>query len=130
MVSIHGNISVTKKFKFDAAHSLPNYDGKCKNLHGHGFQLEIEVSAIPSVTYKSGMVIDFSLLKKIVDTLIISILDHSYLNDTIPNPTAENIVYWIVNQLYYIEPFSKEAILTKVRLYETEDSYAEWRKTI
>ena len=116
---------LTRKFKFDAAHELPHYKGKCSNLHGHTWHLEIEVEGLPNVT--TGMIMDFSTLKKIVDTLIIDQLDHYFINDIIKNPTAEMMVYWIVDQLNELAEFSNTK-LSRVRLYETEDSYAEWRK--
>lgn len=88
---------ISKKFKFDAAHKLPNYDGKCKNLHGHSWEFEVVLEGI--VNEKTGMIIDFNILKQIVDGNVVQILDHSYLNDIISNPTAENILYWIWTQL-------------------------------
>jgi len=118
-------LSVTKKFKFDAAHKLPNYKGKCKNLHGHGFYGEVEFFG--PVNEKTGMVIDFSEIKSHIAYYIIQYLDHSYLNDILENPTAENLVLWIVLKLRGIN-WGKNVELTRIRLYETEDSYAEWRK--
>ncbi len=55
---------VCKKFKFDAAHRLPNYEGPCFNMHGHSFVLEVEIKG--SADAKTGMILDFNLLKQVV----------------------------------------------------------------
>ena len=54
---------VLKEFEFDAAHYLPSYNGKCEHLHGHTYKLVVKVDGRPDM---EGMVLDFSLLKKIV----------------------------------------------------------------
>ncbi len=62
-------IRVTKEFPFEMAHVLWNYDGPCKNVHGHSYRLFVTLSGYPSddpLNPKNGMVIDFSDLKKIV----------------------------------------------------------------
>ena len=117
-------ITVCKKFRFDAAHYLPNYKGKCHNLHGHGWVLEVEVSG--EVSMESGLVLDFSTLKEIVQP-VINCLDHSNLNDILSNPTCENILEYLWINLgtkigYEIEG---NLNLSRLRLYETPDSYAE-----
>ena len=119
--------SVCKEFSFDAAHNLPNYLGKCYHLHGHGFRLCIEVSgAIQTIGSSCGMIIDFAEMKEIVNGLIINDLDHSNLNDRIPNPTAENLIHWIQARL--TPAFEERNMrLTRLRLYETPTSCAEWR---
>jgi 6-pyruvoyltetrahydropterin/6-carboxytetrahydropterin synthase len=63
---------------------------------------------------------DFKQLKHFVQTKVIDLLDHVYLNDIIKNPTAENIVIWIVRKL------QQDLMIHKVRLWETVDSYCEW----
>ena len=76
-------ILVTKKFKpFDAAHQLPNHDGKCRNLHGHTYHVEADFEGRLNATPGSpseGMVIDFSILSEIYDRTIYSICDHALL---------------------------------------------------
>jgi 6-pyruvoyltetrahydropterin/6-carboxytetrahydropterin synthase len=116
-------ISVTKTFEFEAAHKLEEYTGPCKHLHGHSYKLEVEVSGDIN---KWGFVMDFSVLKRIVNESIIAIYDHSYLNDHFETPTAEIMVD---NFAYEIRKFMPYGIyLERVRLYETSSSYAEWRK--
>jgi 6-pyruvoyltetrahydropterin/6-carboxytetrahydropterin synthase len=117
-------MKLVKKFKFDSAHYLPDYDGKCSRLHGHCWKLEVEIEG---PVQENGMIMDFSLLKKIVDTKIIDLLDHYTVNDIIKVPTAENIIEWIRLQLYDLHPFTTNGVLlTRLRLHETEDSYIEW----
>lgn len=113
-------LSITKKFTFEAAHYLPGYDGKCANLHGHSYKLEVTVSGV--LDSKSLMILDFSKLSKIVKNLIIDKFDHSCLNNIYEHPTAECMILDIKNILQ--EKF-KESLI-KLKLYETEDSFVEW----
>lgn len=135
-------ITIVKEFTFDAAHQLPNYNGKCSNLHGHTYKLQVGITG----KVIDGMVFDFAELKNFVKDDIIEFLDHKYLNelsqDKFPhrNPTAENMVMWISKVLMETLEAMKEksgfrygtkmnpAIkLDFVRLWETPTSYAEWR---
>jgi 6-pyruvoyltetrahydropterin/6-carboxytetrahydropterin synthase len=105
-----------REFYFDAAHYIPNYNGKCENLHGHTYKLEI---VIEGDVKKDGMVIDFVKMKEIVETLIIERLDHQALNELFKNPTAENILEWISVQL-------KEKLpLSSLRLWEGQGKWVE-----
>lgn len=121
---MNDKLTICRNFTFDAGHHLPDYNGKCANRHGHRFHLQVEVEGM---IQQNGMLIDFGILKKVINAKIIEVLDHSYLNDIIPNPTAENILAWIYKQLYDLALFSK-VTLSRLRLYETPDSYAEWTK--
>ncbi len=80
---------------FDAAHSLPGYEGKCANLHGHTYRVEM---VIEGPVGEDGFVMDFYRLKKILKAALQD-LDHRCLNDLLPNPTAEKIAEWIVKRL-------------------------------
>lgn len=118
--------SVTKLFEFEAAHHLPDYDGACKNLHGHTYKMEVEVARLGGRDKESGMIIDFKNLKATVNDLIVNKFDHSNLNDHFSLPTAEVIVEWVFNELerhYAIH--GKKVIMKRVRLWETSSSYAE-----
>jgi len=123
-------VLVSKEFTFDAAHHLHNYEGKCKNLHGHTYRAVLGISGY---TDERGLVIDFSDIKEIWKQKIEIDLDHRYLNETLPlmNTTAENIVVWIYEKL--VAALLKEHGATGlrvefVRLYETPTSYAEARR--
>lgn len=122
-------LTVTKIFRFCYGHHLPDYEGKCKNFHGHNCRLEITVREPrihPHDNYP-GMVMDFGDLKKIV-TPIIEELDHKNLNEILPAafipPTAENIAMFFVFRLNNIKVLNGR--LVRVRVYETDDSYATW----
>ncbi|MFC7684976.1 6-carboxytetrahydropterin synthase QueD [Ureibacillus sp. GCM10028918] len=123
-------VLVSKEFTFDAAHHLHNYEGKCKNLHGHTYRAILGISGY---TDERGLVIDFSDIKEIWKQKIEIDLDHRYLNETLPsmNTTAENIVVWIYEKLSQALLQLQEANDLRVefvRLYETPTSYAEVRR--
>ncbi|MEK6727664.1 MAG: 6-carboxytetrahydropterin synthase QueD [Candidatus Omnitrophota bacterium] len=92
--------SVKIEGNFSSAHNLRGYKGKCEDLHGHNWR--VEVAAKKSELDKIGMVLDFKYLKIKLNE-IMEKLDHKYLN-AIPyfkkaNPTSENIAEYIYNQL-------------------------------
>jgi 6-pyruvoyltetrahydropterin/6-carboxytetrahydropterin synthase len=93
--------------EFDAAHSLPGYQGKCARLHGHTYQVEMVVEGDVG---ENGFVIDFYQLKNIL-AAVLQDLDHNCLNDILPNPTAETIAQWISARL------KKDMETTSVRLF-------------
>lgn len=140
-------IRVTKKFHFEMAHSLFEYDGVCRNIHGHSYNLEITISGDPiqqSGHPKDGMVMDFHELKMLVKQHIIEKFDHALMisEQTSPEqtealrlvtnrlyivgfqPTTENILLHIAAILKPLLP--KNVTLYSIRLYETVTSYAEW----
>lgn len=94
---------VRKEVVFDAAHRLPNHDGKCRRLHGHTFRAEIAVARpeLHASGPKEGMAVDFGDLKAAIGPLVEDKLDHHYLNDTLPIdvPTSEAIARWLFVQL-------------------------------
>jgi 6-pyruvoyltetrahydropterin/6-carboxytetrahydropterin synthase len=120
-------MEVTKVFEIHAAHRLYSTEwtterneqlwGKCTHLHGHTWQLQVTISA--RVNETSGMVLNFSELKRIVTEQVIDKLDHNYLNDVVPLPTCENLLVWIKDQLH-----PKLPQLSRLTLYETPTSYA------
>jgi 6-pyruvoyltetrahydropterin/6-carboxytetrahydropterin synthase len=121
-------ISITKIFHFEAAHFLPSHKGKCKNLHGHSYKVEVEVAGKPHKEgEEKGMVMDFGRLKKIVTEEIIDKLDHTILNESIQinndfPTTAENLCSYIAEILMSIG-----IDVVHVRVWETQDSHADWR---
>ncbi len=116
-------IFVSKEFKFDAAHNLIKYHGKCEKLHGHTYKLRVTLKGKEN---EEGMVYDFIELKRIVNERVISKLDHSYINDLIEQPTAENIAVWIWEQLSGILNGENHA-LYEVRVWETETAFVTYR---
>jgi 6-pyruvoyltetrahydropterin/6-carboxytetrahydropterin synthase len=127
------NVTITRKFEFAAAHFLPHHGGVCHDKHGHNYMLEVTVSSnrepgIYHTSEEKGMVCDFSCLKDIVTRYVISRVDHSSLNQTFNNPTAENMV--TVFSEWLKDGFKKEGrkdiVLVRLRLWETSNSYSEW----
>lgn len=140
-------IRVTKEFGFEMAHVLWNYDGPCRNVHGHSYRLFVTLSGIPFEdpdNPKNGMVIDFTDLKRIVKDEIISVFDHSVVvnkryeqekrdmflklfgNTVLVDyqPTCENLVEDFAVRL--IPHLPQKVKLHSLKLYETATSYAEW----
>lgn len=114
---------IAKEFLFDASHLLPGeIYGKCSNLHGHTYRLIVEVEGSVNL---EGWVCNFTDLKKIVNEKIISFLDHSHLNDLVYLPTAENILFWIFNELHTPISETLKLKLYSLTLWETPTSYAK-----
>lgn len=107
-----------KEFKFDAAHNLIHYHGKCERLHGHTYRLVVKLEGSRD---DEGMVFDFSELKNIVNREILSEFDHHYINDFIEQPTAENIAVYIWDRL---EPLVRtdHTKLHEIEVWETATS--------
>ena len=140
-------IRVTKEFSFEMAHALLNYDGPCRNVHGHSYRLFVTLSGTPvseKQNPKNGMVIDFTDLKNIVNKEIINVFDHattvsgSYDNMMLDSfkmmlgnvivvdyqPTCENLVADFASRLRKHLP--DKVTLHSLKLYETATSNAEW----
>ena len=141
-------IRITKIFTFETAHVLYNYDGKCKNMHGHSYKLFVTVKGNPINdldNVKNGMVVDFGDIKKIVKEEVVDLFDHSVLvNGLSPHkilgdnlakeghqvifcnyqPTCENMLYDIAAKIKSRLP--EDIQLVYLKLHETENSYGEW----
>ncbi|HOZ83212.1 MAG TPA: 6-carboxytetrahydropterin synthase [Bacteroidia bacterium] len=141
-------VRVTKIFVFDMAHALFGYDGPCKNIHGHTYKLSVTLKGKPfndNSNPKAGMVIDFSILKQIVQEKIIKQFDHALvLNNDSPHklldkvltqqfekiiyldvqPTCENLLLHFKKQL--ASHFADKIKLVYLKLEETPTSYSEW----
>jgi 6-pyruvoyltetrahydropterin/6-carboxytetrahydropterin synthase len=90
--------TVSKKFSFEAAHSLPQLPvgHKCRNLHGHSYVVEIYVQGPLD---ERGFVVDYAEISTAMDR-IVDLLDHQNINDILPcSTTAENLGAWIMQQL-------------------------------
>ena len=116
-------MEIFKQFTFDSAHKLPNVpDGhKCKNLHGHTYQLTVFFEGNLDKTLE--WVIDFNDIKAVVKP-IVDMLDHKYLNEIsgLENPTCEVMCVWFWDK---IKP--KLPQLSKIELKETPTSGAVYK---
>ncbi|MFD1062678.1 6-pyruvoyl tetrahydropterin synthase family protein [Winogradskyella litorisediminis] len=142
------NIRITKQFSFETGHALYGYDGKCKNVHGHSYRLDVTVIGTPisdNTNVKFGMVIDFGDLKRIVKAEIVDVFDHATVfNKNTPHvelakelqdrghnvllvdyqPTSEMMVIDFAEK---IKKHLPETIkLHSLKLQETATSFAEW----
>lgn len=141
------NIRISKQFRFEMAHVLLGYDGPCKNVHGHSYELTVTVKGEPNkdiTNPKIGMVMDFGDLKKIVRQQIVDVFDHALvLNKRMPEevttnlqahfekiilldyqPTSEMMVADFAGRIASLLPKNLE--LVHVLLRETATSFAEW----
>ena len=108
-------------FHFCSAHQLPFYDGPCKRLHGHNYQLRVTLTGKPSP--KDGMIRDFDEIKKIAWESCLAECDHHNLNDLMENPTAENMVVWMWDRLE-----KKIDGLRELQLWETPEYCVTYRR--
>lgn len=109
--------SVTRTFTFEAAHQLPWHQGKCRNLHGHSYRLEVTVAGPIG---DQGIVVDFADIKRVVERDVVDVFDHRYLNDLLDNPTAELLAAEIWKTVE-----AADLAVGRIRLWETPDSFVE-----
>ena len=140
-------IRLTKQFGFEMAHALWNYDGSCRNVHGHSYKLFVTIIGEPIKDVDSprnGMIIDFSDLKKYIKSQIVDELDHSFMVSSDADihhlkqvdqmfeklkvvdfqPTCENLLFYIADII--ITQLPDNIKLFSLKLCETPTSYAEW----
>lgn len=141
-------VRITKIFSFEMAHALWNYDGKCKNIHGHSYSLHVTISGNPineQGNPEDGMLMDFGRLKKLIKNNIIDEFDHALvINENSPQaeelqamkipfenikivpfqPTSENLIMHFADIISHTLPNNVQ--LCSLKLSETETSYVEW----
>ncbi|MEI8202758.1 MAG: 6-carboxytetrahydropterin synthase [Bacteroidota bacterium] len=140
-------IRITKAFNFEMAHALLGYEGPCKHIHGHSYELFVTVKGKPimnSESSENGMLMDFGVLKNLIKINIIDQFDHSLVINKdasaefvakshdmfsklhlVPyQPTIENLLEDFANRIKVLLP--KEIQLFRLMLRETVTSYAEW----
>jgi 6-pyruvoyltetrahydropterin/6-carboxytetrahydropterin synthase len=133
-------LTITKIFRFEAAHALTNYPGQCKNIHGHSYELHVSVGG--HALNELNMIYDFKELKQVVHQTVLEEFDHAlilkretgytpaiqqlnlktvWLDE---EPTAEYLVSIFAARILKLLPQSIE--LYRLRLYETNTSYVDW----
>lgn len=141
-------IRITKQFSFETGHALYGYDGKCRNVHGHSYKLDVTVIGEPISNpshVKHGMVIDFTDLKQIVKEEIVNVFDHATVfNKNTPHvelanelkqrghnvllvdyqPTSEMMILDFAAKIKQRLP--QNISLHSLKLQETATSYAQW----
>ena len=134
-------VEICVRLEFDSAHRLYPYEGKCANIHGHNYR--VDVGVVGELDHR-GIVADFGDLKNHFSYLVDSVLDHTLiLNSYDPlvaplsdlgvsmlllegSPTAENIAQYIFEEFETLLS-NDELKLSFVRVYETDNNYAEYR---
>jgi len=114
------------KTGFSGAHRLKGYRGKCENIHGHNWDVEVFIGT--ETLDKQGISIDFRLLRRKLNN-VLAALDHRDLNKVAffnkNNPSAENIARYIYIKLKK-SISSKGVFLRRVSVWETKDSCATY----
>ncbi len=117
-------ITITKSFA--AAHLLKDIGGKCEELHGHNFVVDVSLAA-PQLN-KEGLLIDFRILKEWTDEILTG-LDHTYLNDhpyfRNVNPSAENLARFIYDRMTE-KAHPNQVEVSRVTVWESENARASY----
>jgi 6-pyruvoyltetrahydropterin/6-carboxytetrahydropterin synthase len=120
---------VNVKRQFSAAHCLRDVGGKCEELHGHNFSVEVSVAG--SLLDDHGLLLDFRLLKTWLDECLAD-LDHRYLNEVQAfqgiNPSAETIAHHLYTRL---SPKAAERNLavSRVTIWESDNAWVSYTET-
>jgi 6-pyruvoyltetrahydropterin/6-carboxytetrahydropterin synthase len=125
---------VSVEATFSAGHALRNYKGKCENVHGHNYRVQVTIEG-EQVSPTNGLLVDFADVKKVLRTAI-AYMDHQFINDLPPfdiiNPSAENMAKWFWDEMQKglnnngevaKVPFRVQA----VKVWETDTSVAVYR---
>ncbi|UKH20240.1 6-carboxytetrahydropterin synthase QueD [Actinobacillus pleuropneumoniae] len=137
---------IAKEFSFDMAHMLDGHDGKCQNLHGHTYKLQVEVRGdLVAEGAKRSMVMDYADLKSVVKREILDPMDHAYIYDLNSERESQvakllvdlnSKVYGIPSRTtaeemakYMFEKLEKVGLpVSLIRLWETPTSYCEYSR--
>jgi 6-pyruvoyltetrahydropterin/6-carboxytetrahydropterin synthase len=109
---------VSVEAHFDAAHWLPGYDGECAELHGHRWYVALTLNIHREETPEAGFFVDFKVLKQALNEAI-GPLDHSTLNETVDNPTAENLAKYIFQRLEVPILQNRDVEVEAITVHET-----------
>jgi 6-pyruvoyltetrahydropterin/6-carboxytetrahydropterin synthase len=113
---------------FAAGHALREYKGKCENVHGHNYRVQVTLRG--EKLDKTGLLADFVDLKRLLRE-ISEPLDHVFLNDMEPfttlNPSAENIAWYICDKLQRGMRQKNEVEVAEVKVWETDIQSASYK---
>lgn len=142
-------MKVTKEITFDCAHMLSYYDGKCANLHGHTYKLQVTLEG--AVGDRTHMVLDFNVLKDVLNEAVMKRFDHAVIFSDVKlrNPAEDDLWAWAetYGKNYAVIPNGKTTcedmapyirdlinaelqgrnieVAVSIRLWETPTSFAE-----
>ena len=122
---------VTVEQTFAAGHALRHYKGKCENVHGHNYRVQVTVEGerLNSI----GLLVDFVELKRVVRE-VMGRLDHQFINDlepfTVINPSAENVAKYFYDEIrtgLNLDDSEVPIRISYVKIWETDTSIAVYR---
>jgi 6-pyruvoyltetrahydropterin/6-carboxytetrahydropterin synthase len=118
---------ITVEQTFAAGHALRNYRGKCENVHGHNYRVEVTLAG--EELDEAGLLLDFVEVKRALGA-VVERMDHRFLNEVPPfdtlNPSAENMARYIYEELSKGLPAGRAAV-SAVKLWETDRASATYR---
>lgn len=118
---------VSVKSSFSAAHKLTDIGGRCENLHGHNFAVEVCIRS--EHLTEQGVVIDFRELKSYLSEILEG-LDHHFLNQITPftnhNPSSEHIARFIHDEMKKKIEKRKIRALLRIHVWESDSSRASY----
>ena len=119
---------VTVQQTFAAGHALRNYHGKCENVHGHNYRVEVMIQG--DQLDATGLLVDFTEVKRAMRE-VIEYLDHRFINDLVPftelNPSAENIAKFFFDRMHDGLKADVPVRIAEVKVWETDTSSAVYR---
>jgi 6-pyruvoyltetrahydropterin/6-carboxytetrahydropterin synthase len=119
---------VTVEETFAAGHALRGYQGKCENVHGHNYRVQVTVEG-PSLD-PTGLLVDFGELKRLMRE-VVARLDHQFINDlepfTVVNPSAENMAKYFFDFIAGGMKNETALRLSQVKIWETDTASASYR---
>ena len=117
-------VGIYKEVQIDTSHRLLHYEGKCANLHGHRWKIEIWIEGEPDPVTK--ILIDYSMIKKIVDPMVPRIQEFHQVITTPGDPTSELMASIIREDLYqFCRNHAIKATVPKIRVWESPTAFAE-----
>jgi 6-pyruvoyltetrahydropterin/6-carboxytetrahydropterin synthase len=125
-----GMFEVTVEYTFAAGHALRGYKGKCENVHGHNYKLQVTVEG--EQLNSIGLLVDFVELRAAIKSLV-ERLDHRFLNDLPPfdqiNPSAENLALYFGQELES-KVSGHGPRLQAVKVWESDTTSATYRPPV
>jgi 6-pyruvoyltetrahydropterin/6-carboxytetrahydropterin synthase len=114
---------------FSSGHALRGYKGKCENVHGHNYRVQVRLEG--AQLNEIGLLVDFTDLKRVLRGIIAG-LDHQFLNDLdafkTVNPSAENMAkYFYDEMVQQLTNLPAGAEITEVTVWETDTASAQFR---
>jgi len=111
---------------FASGHALRGYRGKCENVHGHNYRVQLTLAG-PELD-STGLLVDFVEVKKLIQG-VVGYLDHRFINDLPPfdklNPSAENLAKYFYDEI--CRKLSNGVELRQVTIWETDITSATYR---